>query len=87
MFLFVLFTGFLGPRFALVMMWIFGSWISRAFDSTILAFIGFLLAPWTTLAYVIMWSADGLSGMGWLVVALGLLLDVGSYGGSYASRN
>jgi len=86
MFLLVFLTSIIGPRVALGAVWLFTGWIGRAIDSTLIAALGFLLAPWTTLAYVLMWSSGGLSLLGWVVVGLGVFADVGSYGGSAAAR-
>jgi hypothetical protein len=70
---------FLGPRFALVLVWIFGDRVELAFDSWIWPLLGLLLLPWTTLAYVLIWSVGGVSGGEWIVVAIGFLADVATY--------
>jgi hypothetical protein len=69
----------LGPRIALVLVWIFGDRVDRAFDSWIWPLLGLLFLPWTTLAYLLVWDPAGLSGGEWIVVLLGFLLDVASY--------
>lgn len=74
-------AGFLGPRFAAIVWWIFDPtrW-DLAFSSWFLPFLGILFLPWTTLAYVLMWSAvGGVSGAEWIVVALGFALDIATY--------
>ena len=50
--------------------------------------LGFLLLPFTTLAYVFVWDAqNGITGAAWLLVGGGLLFDLGTYALSrYASR-
>jgi hypothetical protein len=69
----------------LLLWWLFGDRVGAAFDSWILPLLGLLFFPWTTLAYVLMWSAvGGVSGAEWLVVALGVLLDIASYSSRYA---
>ena len=40
----------IGSRVALVFTWLFSGMIGRAIDSTLVAVLGFLLLPWTTLA-------------------------------------
>ena len=50
----VLIAGFIGPRFALFVWWIFGDQVDRAFDSWIWPLLGLFFLPWTTLAYVLM---------------------------------
>ena len=47
----------IGPRIALIFTAIFSDMISRAIDSfVVVAFLGFLLLPWTTLAYVVFYD-------------------------------
>ena len=43
--------------------------------------LGFVLLPWTTIAYALMWglSSDRVAGAEWLVVALALLVDLVTY--------
>ena len=52
--------------------------IRDAFDSWLVAIVGFFLLPWTTLAYASMWaiSSDRVTGWEWAAVAVGFLLDV-----------
>jgi hypothetical protein len=69
------------PRLALFFVWLFSDVLSDAFDSWLLPLLGFFLLPWTTLAYAGMWAsgANEVTGLEWLIVALGFLLDLGSY--------
>jgi hypothetical protein len=76
----VLLASGLGPRIVLAGWWIFGEKVDVAFGSWIWPLLGLLFLPWTTLFYVIVWSIGGVSGAEWLLVALGLLLDFGTYG-------
>jgi hypothetical protein len=69
-----------GPRLALLLVWIFGDRVDRAFDSWIWPFLGLLFLPWTTLMYIIVWGPGGVDGAEWILVAFGVLLDVASYG-------
>jgi hypothetical protein len=42
--------------------------------------LGFLLLPWTTLVYAVMWStSSGLEGFEWFIVILAFLFDLGSH--------
>jgi hypothetical protein len=75
--------GILGPR-ALILFW----WLTDpvrwglVFNNQILLpALGFLFLPWATLMYVLFWTATGLPFAGWVFVALGVLLDIGTYGG------
>lgn len=69
----------LGPRVALVLVWIFGDRVGLAFDSWIWPLLGLFFLPWTTLLYVLVWSVGGVSGAEWLIVALGVVLDIATY--------
>ena len=65
-------AGFLGPRLALFVWWVFGNKVDAAFDNWIWPLLGLIFLPWTTLAYVLAWGpVNAVSGAGWLVVALG----------------
>ena len=73
--------GILGPR-ALMLFW----WLADpvrwnvVFGGALAPILGFLFLPWTTLMYVLVWSAGGLSLAGWLLVGLGVVIDIGGYG-------
>jgi hypothetical protein len=69
----------IGPRIAILMVWIFGERVQHAFDWWGWALLGLLLLPWTTLAYLLVWDPAGLSGGEWIVVALGFALDIATY--------
>lgn len=71
------------PRVVLFLVWLLGNgWLERAIGNALLMLLGFLLMPLTTLAYayaVHSWSVDGsLTIGGWLIVAIGVLIDAGS---------
>jgi hypothetical protein len=75
-----LIAGFIGPRVALFIWWAFGSKVDAAFDSWVWPLLGLVFLPWTTLAYVIAWGPlEGVSGLGWLLVAIGLAGDIFTY--------
>ncbi len=85
---FVLALGAFAPRLALVLMALFNDEITRAFDgSWLVPFIGWLLLPYSTLAYVLVhWYAGDVVGFSWLFVALAFAFDLGSYAGSWGRR-
>jgi hypothetical protein len=66
------------PRLFILGFWLFGSQLGRAFDTWIVPVAGFFLAPSTIFAYAVMWSvnSDDVTGLEWLVVALGVALDL-----------
>jgi hypothetical protein len=73
-------AGFIGPRVALLLWWIFGDKVDAAFDSWFWPLLGLIFLPWTTLFYVIAWSPIvGVDGWEWLFVALGVVLDIMTY--------
>lgn len=78
---FVLLFSALGPRFVILAMWLFGSRVDLAFSTWLWPLLGLLLAPWTTMMYLFTWSrADGVSGGEWILVGIGVALDLASYG-------
>lgn len=85
--LFALVAAF-APRLALLFLWVFTNLVNRAFDTFIVPLIGIIFLPFTTLMYVLVWTpGNGVVGFGWFWVFVGLLLDLGSYGGSaYGNR-
>jgi hypothetical protein len=67
---------FLGPRFGLLVYWL--GWPARwnlAFDSWVVPIIGFFIAPWTTLTWVLC-SPGGINGLDLLFVPLAALADI-----------
>jgi hypothetical protein len=69
----------LGPRFAILVWWIIDQtrW-NDAFDNFFVGFIGWLLVPWTTMMYVLVFSG-GVTGFDWVIIGLGILADVASW--------
>jgi hypothetical protein len=70
----------LGPRTAIFFWWLTSPerW-DRAYDSFLVPFLGFVLAPWTTLAYVVVAPA-GVNGLDYFVLGVALLVDIGASG-------
>ena len=78
---------FVGPRLVIFLLWLFTNYLSRAFDGFLLPLLGFLLLPWTTIAWAIAQNElGGVSGIGLLIVALGFLADLGVLGGGARGR-
>jgi hypothetical protein len=71
-----------------VVTWLTTGLIGRALDGVLVAVIGFLLLPWTMLAYVLLYDSDRqVEGFEWIVVGLGLVFDLSSlFGGGRARR-
>ena len=77
--------GAVAPRLALILMWLFTDWIGRAFDSFIVPLLGFIFLPLTTVIYVLV-SPSGLSAFDLILLVVGVILDLGSYGGGVFGR-
>ncbi len=67
-------------RFALFLVWIFSDRLSVAFRSGWEGLLGFIFLPYTTLFYVLVYApGHGVDAFGWLIVALGVVIDVSSH--------
>ena len=81
---FAVLIALISPRLAIVALWLFSDVLSRAFDSWLLPFAGFLLLPWTTLAYTAFWDwgpGREVTGFEWFFVGLAFVIDLGAYFG------
>jgi hypothetical protein len=72
---------FFGPRVALVAIWFLTNWYA-AFHSTLIAILGFIFAPWTSLAWMYTFFHNGgvLSGGYVLLLLVAAIVDLGTYG-------
>ena len=80
--------GLLGPRAAVLVWWLLQPirW-EEAFSSFFVAFLGFLFAPWTTLAWVLV-APGGVEGFDIVIVGIGVIADLATYtGGGYGNRD
>jgi hypothetical protein len=66
------------PRLFIIGFAIFSPTIGHAFGSTLAVIVGFLLLPWTTLMYAVMWSisSNTVSGWEWIVVVIAFVVDI-----------
>jgi len=70
----------IAPRLALVFTWIFTPYVSRAFDGVLMPLLGILLLPWTTIAYILLYTPGvGVTGFEWFFVGLAFMVDLASY--------
>lgn len=77
------------PRFFLIIAWIFNSprWYVVWGGSWILPLLGIIFLPYTTVMWMLSWSApNGVTGWSWMWVFLGLLLDFVQWGSIYERR-
>lgn len=79
----------LSPRLAIVVLWLFSDVLGRAYEDWIVPVLGFLLLPWTTLAYAAFWSwgSDGVHGIEWFFVVFAFLLDISSWAQGQRARD
>ena len=84
--LLVLLAGF-APRLAAILFWIFRPvrW-DLAFDNALVPLLGFVLAPWTTLAWVIC-APGGITGFDVVLIVVAVLLDLATLLGSGGTSN
>jgi hypothetical protein len=78
--LFALFAGMF-PRLADIFIWIARpTYMSRAFNGSWLwPLLGIIFLPFTTLMYILLWSATGLYGWDWFWIVLAVFLDLSHY--------
>jgi hypothetical protein len=71
------------PRIALLVMWIWTPYVSRAFHGGFIwPFLGLVFLPFTTIMYsAVFVPGVGVTGVRWLWVVLGVLLDILWHGG------
>lgn len=82
-------SALLGPRVALIIWWLVDtSFFDRVFATVFWPIVGLIFAPWTTLFYVITYvGAPDLRGWDYVLVVIGILLDMASYsGGAWRGR-
>lgn len=85
----ILVFALLSPRLALIATAILTDVLSRSMGGWLVPFIGFLVLPWTTLAFAWMWdSGHAVRGIEWFLVGFAFLVDVGfsSNGRRFARR-
>jgi hypothetical protein len=75
------------PRFFLVLAWIFSArWPIVWQDQFLIPLLGIVLAPYTTIMYMLVWAPTGIQGWDWLWIIMGVFLDVSAYAQSAANR-
>jgi len=78
----------ISPRLVIFLLWVFTDRLAIAFRSGWEGVIGFIFLPYTTLFYALVYApGKGVDPFGWVIVALGVLLDLSSHAfGSRARR-
>lgn len=79
---------FFGPRVALALMWLWTSWYS-AFSSSLVAIAGFVLLPWTSLAWMYTFHRNQghITGLYAILMVVGVISDLSAYGGHRQYRS
>lgn len=73
------------PRATLIVMWLL-NYTSTAFETYVWPLLGFVFLPYTTVFYAIAVNEiGGTTGAGLVLVIVGVLLDLGTHGGSARS--
>lgn len=77
------------PRLVLLLVFLFGGgYLQQAFEHWAWILLGFIFVPLTTLTYAFAFSSLGAVGevppMGWVLIILAVLIDVGMVGGGGA---
>ena len=74
------------PRIALALIFIFSTYLGRAYDTALWPVLGFFFMPLTTIAYAWAVNTNGtVTGVYLAAVVVAVLLDLGLIGGSGAS--
>ncbi len=78
---------FFTPRIVLFLLWLFSSYLTRAFDTWLWPTLGFFFLPATTIGYAIAQNEfGGLNGLGIVALLIGIAVDIGLLGGGARQR-
>jgi hypothetical protein len=80
---------FIGPRAGLLVWWLFNPGrFSMVYNNLMWPILGTIFLPVTTLIYTFIYKAGfgGPAGLDWIWLGLGLVIDLGLYGGGAYSR-
>jgi hypothetical protein len=77
------------PRLAVFFIWLARPvMFEAAIGSALVAILGIVFLPFTTLMYVLIWPPNGVTGFDWFWIVLALVLDLGGIGASaYGNRD
>lgn len=83
----VVLASFISPRLGIFVLWAFTDRMNIAFDSFWWALIGFILLPWTTVAWALVYAPErGVTGFGWVIVVFAFIVDLSTHAGSSQAR-
>jgi hypothetical protein len=75
------------PRVALVVLWLFTTYLQRAYHGLLIPLLGFLFLPITTLAYA--WMVNNhqaVQGVNLIILIIAVVIDLGGLGGGEYQR-
>jgi hypothetical protein len=75
------------PRVALALLWLFTTYLQRAYHGMLVPLIGFFFLPLTTLAYA--WMVNNhrpMEGVNLIVLIVAVIIDLGGLGGGEYHR-
>lgn len=75
------------PRVILILMFLFSTYLQRAYHNLLIPIIGFIFLPLTTIVYA--WEVNehmALTGINLLLIIIAAIIDVGGLGGGYSRR-
>ncbi len=76
----------LGPRFGILLWWLFQpARFQLVFQTWIWPLLGIIFLPWVTLMYVVV-APGGITGFDWVWLGLALFADIASWSGSAYKR-
>ncbi len=78
----------IAPRVVIVLLVIFSNYLGNAYNTILWPVLGFIFAPYTTLAYALAMHANNrsVSGLYLVLLILAILADLGSFSGAGATR-
>jgi hypothetical protein len=72
----LLVAGLVGPRFGIIVWYLFDSArVNAAFTGFIVPCLGFFILPWTTLAYIAVYPG-GVTGLEFVILLVGFAFDI-----------
>jgi len=77
----------LAPRVTIILLVLLSDYIGSAYQTILWPVLGFIFAPFTTLAYAFAINANGsVTGLYLVLVIVAVLLDLGALGGGESAR-
>lgn len=79
------------PRLAIILVWLFSSYLQTAYQGVLWVWpvLGFFFMPLTVLAYALAWHIQprgSIDGFGIAIIVVAALIDLGIIGGNASNR-